>query len=494
MLIAVLCLNLSCDDWIDVDPVTETEAEEFFSTEDGFRNAITGAYSLMSQRGLYGRELTFGTLDVMAGYYTPIQGGSSAYYNFYKNYPYKKDDNPNIACVNIVDGIWKGMYNVIANLNSLLEYIDVNESVFVDDNYRLIKGEAIGLRAFLHLDLLRLYGASYAVNINDIAIPFVESTGSQITPRSSVEVALDRIILELESALLLMENDPIINGETPNSVLASTVAGSGIGLPAYHNRKYRFNFYAVEATLARAYLWKGDKIKALNYALDVIEVQENLFPWVEDNNIITISDPNSDKKDRTFTTEHVFSLNIRDLESYIPFHFTSAYRSSANSNNGLGLFTTEAVRNGIYENDPLDIRSQYLFTLYEEDKYFLTKFYQDERVFASLKNQMPVIRISELFYIAAECDPSIVNGLAYLNEVREARKLAQLTNVASPEELQYEIQKEYQKEFIGEGQLWYYYKRHNFPILPYATFFNNTDHYVFDLPEEEYTIGGRTDD
>lgn len=34
----------------------------------------------------------------------------------------------------------------------------IDNGVLSEDMYKLIKGEALGLRAFCHLDLLRLYG------------------------------------------------------------------------------------------------------------------------------------------------------------------------------------------------------------------------------------------------------------------------------------------------------------------------------------------------
>jgi hypothetical protein len=55
-----------------------------------------------------------------------------------------------------------------------------------------------------------------------------------------------------------------------------------------------------------------------------------------------------------------------------------------------------------------------------------------------------------------------------------------------------ELQKEYQKEFFGEGQLWYYYKRRNLSPIPNPTVASgnitmNATKYVFPLPLSELT-------
>lgn len=55
-------------------------------------------------------------------------------------------------------------FNVIANVNDLLAFVDVDPLVFASAlDHDLIKGEALALRAFLHFDLLRLY-VPYDIN------------------------------------------------------------------------------------------------------------------------------------------------------------------------------------------------------------------------------------------------------------------------------------------------------------------------------------------
>ena len=39
-----LLLGTGCSNWLDVKPSTRVEQEEMFSTEDGFKNTLTGVY------------------------------------------------------------------------------------------------------------------------------------------------------------------------------------------------------------------------------------------------------------------------------------------------------------------------------------------------------------------------------------------------------------------------------------------------------------------
>ena len=47
-------------------------------------------------------------------------------------------------------------YKTITNLNQMLAYME--NGVLSSREYALYKGEALGLRAYLHFDLIRLYG------------------------------------------------------------------------------------------------------------------------------------------------------------------------------------------------------------------------------------------------------------------------------------------------------------------------------------------------
>lgn len=78
--LAVVLVSLTaCNDWLDVSPKTEIKAKDNFSSEQGFKDALTGCYLTMTSSSLYGKELTFGLLDVLAQYYTGITGDNHSY-------------------------------------------------------------------------------------------------------------------------------------------------------------------------------------------------------------------------------------------------------------------------------------------------------------------------------------------------------------------------------------------------------------------------------
>ena len=99
---------------------------------------------LLTSQEAYGEELTLGYVDEIVRYWNKI----SKAYEF---------DYQDATLVGRFDGTWKKMYEAIANTNLLLQNLkDSDKEKF--ENYDLIKGEALGLRAYIHLDLLRLFG------------------------------------------------------------------------------------------------------------------------------------------------------------------------------------------------------------------------------------------------------------------------------------------------------------------------------------------------
>ena len=106
-----------------------------------------------------------------------------------------------------------------------------------------------------------------------------------------------------------------------------------------------------------------------------------------------------------------------------------------------------------------------------------------------------MLRLPEMYYIAAEA--SYVQGdqekaLKYLQAVRNSRGLtaalpSDRTNTL--EKFRAELQKERRKEFWGEGQLWYYYKRKS--ITTFSTNMTDVDLFTWPIPDTEISNAGR---
>ncbi|MEI3154930.1 MAG: hypothetical protein V8S95_07395 [Odoribacter sp.] len=108
----------ACSDWLNVEPKNDGKEKELFSREIGFKAALTGIYIQMGGSGLYGRNLSYGFLDILGQCYQPKDGAGDFYYQNKAYYEFPSDKTESTT-----NAVWSGMYSVIANVNSLLYLI-----------------------------------------------------------------------------------------------------------------------------------------------------------------------------------------------------------------------------------------------------------------------------------------------------------------------------------------------------------------------------------
>lgn len=70
--LALTMLTTTSCSWFDVNPKTDVEAEDLFSTPDGFESALAGIYIASTERQAYGDNWTFGFMDKLVQSYDNI--------------------------------------------------------------------------------------------------------------------------------------------------------------------------------------------------------------------------------------------------------------------------------------------------------------------------------------------------------------------------------------------------------------------------------------
>ena len=425
-LAAVLIVSFTaCKKWVDVEPPLQVGENTLLSNEQGFRDVLNGVYLQMGAINSYGRDMTFGMMSVLGrSYDTTI---SPAIDNlFYQSARYNFQD----ASVKTVQkNIWDNLYYAIGNLDNLLANIESKKEVFSGNNYNTIKGEALGLRAFIHFDLLRMFAPSpAAAGFNVPAIPYVTRFSPYATAVSTTGAVIDSCIADLKNAQTLLSDADMTTS--------------------------RFTSWAVKGLLSRIYLYKGDFASAQTNALSVIS--SNKFPLATVNT------------DLMFSKEHLFSLysSINISLSYVKSVLNTAPPLGFTTQNQTALYVTGSGatsdwRKALAFVDPATNGTS-------GNTISPRKFY------ASNANVLPLIRTTEMYYIAAECAVALNDSLSatnWLDTVRVHRNVPKYTLAAlKKDSLGVEIAKEYQKEFLGEGQVFFYYKRKNLPFtaLPYT--------------------------
>ena len=247
--LAVLCLT-SCSDWFDVSPKTNVKAEELYETPEGFESALAGIYILLTDDDCYGHDMSFGLIDQLAQLYDRIPDGTTDREAIYQY----TQESQGYSTKARMAAIWEKAYNVIANTNNFMKWLDKNgQRVLKNEQTRnMYYGEAYAMRAFLHFDLLRAWGPmDYQTGKQNLSIPYRVVADNSKQPRLTAEAIVGKIIDDLKQAeqYLAFEKNTSLSGS---------------------ERRYRLNYYAVKALQARVYCYAGDAENAISCANEVI--------------------------------------------------------------------------------------------------------------------------------------------------------------------------------------------------------------------------------
>lgn len=444
----------SCEDWFDITPKSELKADDFFQTEQGMRDALIGIYATMADEDLYGGQMTMTYMDVLGQYYSSIGNTLPSFYYAY-NYDYENSTEEERK-----DNIWKGLYNAIANANSLLARIEENKSVLPEGEYELIKGEALSLRAYLHFDVLRLFAPSPAMSdgLNRKAIPYVDQLTNQLFPQLTTGEVLERIVQDLtEARNLLSTVDPY--GPRHNEYDLENLSG------IWEGREYRMNYYAATGLLARVLLYQGSqesKQQAFDYATEVINSQ--LFPLISSSDL-------SGADQNGFVQENLCALEDVGLNDNI----VDIYFNVTNSSSNYLALTGNTINNIFPSSLSMDYRRLWWIETSGSDNLII-KYNYSERV--------PLLKVSEMYLIAAETASNLTDATYYFNQLQYHRGLPD--DELTTENMQEKLLAEYAKEFIAEGQTFFAYKRMGVNVAPITgrTLPNAEAVYILPLPTE----------
>lgn len=461
LLLCGLVVTGGCNKYLDVQPQTSYTEAQVYGNEKAVDQALNGLYLNLAANQLYGANLTTTTVEMMAQRYKPRTASNNADFSVFNYYQYNST-----AAQATMDTLWKQGYATILAANVFLSKIDnsVNAKVITSAHADELKGEALAVRAMMHFDLLRLFGPVFATDSSSPAIPYYTKADGQSQPIVSGGTALANVIADLTQALQLLQNDPV----TTSGIMLNADFYTG-------SRNQRLNYYAVKGLLARAYLWEGDKQHAHDAALSVLTGGEKWFPWTTYD---VANDPTN--PDRIFSSEILFSVYNPALYTNFTTYFSSDLQD------GYILAPDPTRLSNVYEGNEGDYR-------YSQDwlvshKSYRTFFKYQDLTLLTLpwRFLQPILRKSEMYFILAETDPDLATALGYLNTARRNRGLTALVASAN---IPAELRKEYQKEFWGEGQLFFYYKRINATQVPDAAypydFLTVNPVYVVPLPLSE---------
>jgi len=467
-----IVLLASCKKYLEVTPKTQMPQDLLFSTEGGFKDALTGAYIQMNHKDAYGAALTQTTIEAITSSWDVTANTSAQRMGLFTYTDQGVQDS--------LASIFAQQYKIISSVNAILGQIDTKKNVFATPGlYELIKGEALAIRAYCHLDILRLFGPIPTAPTVGNNLAYVTTLSKNINNRVAFTAFQTALLKDLADAeALLKDTDPI----TKYSIVQLKAPSSSLALPDtyFGYRDIRMNYYAVKALQARAQLWFNNPQQAYLCAKEIIDAKNT-----DGTNKFNLGgSADFAAGDFVLTKEHIFGLyDFNMFNKYTQRYANGTFRKGT---------TATTITNQLYGNTGTDIRESSLWeliTLPNTSKAYIIKKYRtsDLQPTDNTKDykQIPMLRLSEMYLIAAET-ASYAEGVEYLRQFRVARNVGQSSQPANTAALQIEVLKEYRKEFYAEGQGFFAYKRVNAPkasflFVPSAATLN----YLLPLPYME---------
>ena len=457
----IVLLTSSCS-FLDIDTPGIVNNGKMFGNEQGFSDAMDGVYASMAAEGLYGKELSFGFIDEIAQLYFNDYGEGETTLTKSIDLKYRDED-----VRERIDGIWGDAYNVISSANSIID----NVSGHSFPGLPHIEGEARAVRAMVHFDILRLFAPGMEKPDAE-AIPYADHFS--ITPfrRLAVKDVYDRITDDLERSYKLLSESPEISGRTPSNV--------------YMNK------YAVAALLARVHNWAGNHGEAAKYAEAALEGD---FQFTRDEQVKSLF------KGYLANRECIFGLHAPNMyldvrSNLYPTRLTESMLMVRDNYQTLFEVPTFTSTNNDYRYQACFSKRTWTKSVTLCVKLY-DKNYDEDQIVPTGRIPGPnLIRIPEMYYILAEsayASADMEKALEYLNAVVTARGLLPLSaeEIYTEAKFRRKLVGEYIKEYWGEGQIFFTYKRFNMDMdgVNSKHFTASDDVYVLPLPESEYENG-----
>lgn len=418
----------SCNKMLEIEPENQLDSDKRFKDLDDYYFSLIGTYSLFRNTSHYGATdgaaNAFVTLpDMLADDLLSSKKENLGNELVFSQWSYTSAENQ-------IEDVWTNAYAIISQANQTLRGID---GLAGKDQGKVnrIKSQALAIRALVHFDILRYWVNDYA-NSNAPGIPYITKYDYEQKPvRGTVGETFSKIEKDLLDARALMQDmdDDINTG----------------GSRAFIDE------YAVDAILARMYLYKTDYDKAIEFASYVI-----------DNNSL------ADKA----RFELIWQDAVNDEVLW------SAVFTSGQGGPGTNVFAPDVNRSQYYPNPDLinkydvnnDVRANSYFAVVTSrggvDRLVLSKYLAKTALLSKPDGTVnfKALRVGEQYLIRAEAyakssTPDESAAMDDLNTLRAARIYGYVPQSLSGQALLDAIELERRKELVAEGHRFFDLKR-----------------------------------
>ena len=265
--IVVLLMFISCQKLLETTPRSFVSEDNYYNNKEQLFDALAGVYDVLGNQSLYRyRNLVWFNNEGDEGYFRNSSTTATFTFNYSANDPQIQD-------------YWRDIYAGINRANFLLANVDKNEDI--EESYRkIIKGEALFLRAFYYFSLVQNFG-----DVPLILTPTVSVENLEVA-RTPVKQVYEQIVKDMEEAepLVLGIRELGFGGRVSKSAVRGILARVYLhmaGYPVLDVSKYKdakiWAKKVIDDTEAKHSLNPSYNQVFINYAEDVYDINESIW-------------------------------------------------------------------------------------------------------------------------------------------------------------------------------------------------------------------------
>lgn len=407
-LFIILFSTIGCKkSFLELKPYSSLSIDKAITDEPSMLAALYGAYAGLRDVDVFGRSILVNGDLYADNIYVSTQNSG----RYIPQYTYQVTVNDGT-----VDGTWGGLYNDILRANQII----AKESAIQGPNVSQYVGEAYALRALNYFTLVQHFARPYTENPNALGVPIVLSFNiKQLPERKKVSEVYDQILSDLAQAEVKVTK--IINSS-------------------------QFSPAAVKALKAKVLFYQGKYNEAKTVAEDLIANSGYTLVDAAGYNAYW-ADP---------------SIQFDKKETLLEISFDPLTRLGTNSlsyiyvQDGYGdMLATDELYN-LYSST--DVRKSLIIpgTRGGAPALFVNKF-PNGKAGKENDDDTKIIRLSEIYLIAAECEARVgteAAALNYLNALMSKRDPSFAGYSSTGSQLLEDIIAERRKELAFEGNRW----------------------------------------
>lgn len=449
MMLLSIVFFISCKDLIEVNPRQSVDTATALNSQENINAAITDVYVSLKSADMFGRDL-FSTTEALGDDSRIINRAGGRYVNQSTN------------VINNHIGGWATYYTAINKANLILTALQADaaktdkEAIFPKARNAELEGELKFLRALFYFNLARTYAfepKAIIAAIDKGGVPILLTGVNQVSDvtypaRPSVDAVYTQIYADLTDAVA---KTPTTGG--PNRA-TKAAANALFARVALYNEDWanaiKYSTDALAGGVGR-FVGPSEYVAAWRASSHPESIFEVLFQTRQEN--IGVNESVQSAYTSIGTVAEATALAAARPTVLPPASGWGAVVPTAAL---LALYDSTDVRKGLYQ---LGLnRSNVVATE-------CTKFLGRSGIV--YMDNLPVIRISELFLIRAEAyakQDKITESLADINRIRTRAGIATST-AATSAALLTEIEKQRRLELAFEGHRWFDLKRNKKDVI-----------------------------